>query len=61
MAGSTEFNVWYPCDTVLRHISVAERAVQLSHLFVMNMIKGNGLIDRLPGKDWKDGKEEFLR
>jgi hypothetical protein len=26
----------------------------------MNMVKGNGLIDRFPGEDGKDGEEDFL-
>jgi hypothetical protein len=40
---------------------VAKNAVQLSDLFVKEMIKDNGLINRFPSEDWKDGEEDFLR
>jgi hypothetical protein len=37
---------------------VAESAVQLDCLFVVNMIEKDGLIDRYPREDREDGKED---
>ena len=32
----------------------------MGHLFVMDMVEQDGLIDRNPGKNWKEGKEDTL-
>ena len=54
MTGSTEFNVWNPCNTIPFDIAVAECTVQMGYFFVVDMIEKDRLIDRFPGKDWKD-------
>jgi hypothetical protein len=33
---------------------VAECTVQMGYFFVVDMIEKDRLIDRFPGKDWKD-------
>lgn len=58
MTGSTELNIWNPCDTIPFDIAVAEGTVQMGCFFVVNMIEEDGLIDRFPRKDWKDWKED---
>jgi hypothetical protein len=32
----------------------------MGHLFVMDMVEKDGLIDRNPGKNWEEGKEDPL-
>jgi hypothetical protein len=32
----------------------------MDHLFVMDMVEQDGLIDGNPGKNWKEGKEDTL-
>jgi hypothetical protein len=54
MAGSAEFDIWYPCSSVPFHIPVAEGTVQTDSFFVMDMIEEDGLIDRYPSKNGKD-------
>jgi hypothetical protein len=61
VAGSAEFDVGYSCGAIPFDIPVAKSAVQTSCFFVMNMIEENGLIDRNPGINWKDRKEEAFR
>jgi hypothetical protein len=60
MAGSTEFDIWYPCSSVPFHIPVAEGTVQTDCFFVMNMIEKDGLIYRHPAINGKDGEEDFF-
>jgi hypothetical protein len=58
MAGLAEFNVWNSCNTIPFNIPVAECAVQMGYLFMVNMIKKDRLLDRFPREDRKDRKEE---
>jgi hypothetical protein len=58
VAGPAEFDVGYSCGAISFNIPVAESTVQTSCLFVVDMIEEDGLIDRNPGINWKDGKEE---
>jgi hypothetical protein len=60
MAGSAEFDIWYPCSSVPFHIPVAEGTVQTDSFFVMDMIEEDGLIDRYPSKNGKDGEEDLF-
>jgi hypothetical protein len=60
MAGSTEFDIWDSGSSVPFHISVAEGTVQADRLFVMDMIEKDGLIDRYPTINGKDGKEDLF-
>jgi hypothetical protein len=46
MAGSTEFDVWNPRSTMFTDILMAEKTVQLGHLFVEDMIEKDRLINR---------------
>jgi hypothetical protein len=39
---------------------VTEGTVQMGYLLMMDMIEENGLIDRYPREDWKDGKEDIF-
>jgi hypothetical protein len=45
MTGSTELNVWNPCNTISLYIAMAEGTVQTDRFFVVDMIEENGLID----------------
>jgi len=60
MAGSTEFDIWNPSSAVSFDITVAKGTVQTDSFFVMNMIEEDGLVDRNPGIDWKDGEEDLF-
>jgi hypothetical protein len=57
MAGSAEFYIWNPGDTVFAYVLVAVKTVQLSNLFMMNMVEKNRLIYGYPTINWKDGIE----
>ena len=57
MAHLAEFDIGNPRNTVSFHEAVAESAIQLGNLFVMNMIEKDRLIDRFPREDWKDREE----
>ncbi len=61
MAGLAEFNVRDACDTISFDIAVAESAVQFGHLFVMDVIESNGLVDHNLRKNRKDSIEDALR
>jgi hypothetical protein len=45
MTSSTEFNVWNPCNTIPFYEAMAESTVQIYHLFVVDMIEEDGLIN----------------
>ncbi len=53
MADPAELDVWEASDPVVLRIAVAERALQLGHLLMVNVIEEHGLIDGDPGKDGK--------
>jgi len=58
VASSTEFNIGNPCRPIPLCISMAEGAVQINCLFVMDMIEENRLVDRGPRKNWENGEED---
>jgi len=58
VASSTELNIGNPCRPIPLCISMAEGAVQIDCLFVMDMIEENGLVDRGPRENRKDGEED---
>ncbi len=60
MASPTEFDIWYSCSAVPFHIPVTEGTVQIDCIFMMNMIKKNGLINGYPGVNGKDGEKDFF-
>jgi hypothetical protein len=61
MAGSTEFDIRNPSSAVSFDITVAKGTIQAGCIFVMDMIEEDGLVDRNPGIDWKDGEEDLFR
>jgi len=58
VASSTEFNIGNPCRPVPLCITMAEGAVQIDCLFMMDMIEENGLVDRGPRENRKNGEED---
>jgi len=60
MAGSTEIDIRNSSSAVPLHVPVAEGAIQIGNFFVMNMIEENGLINRRPGIDGKDGEKNLF-
>ena len=61
MTGSTEFNVRNPRNAVVADILMAEKTVQLGHLFVEDMIEKDRLINRFTLQNWeKREKTRFL-
>lgn len=54
MTGLTDFDIREAGYPFPFNVAVAERAIQFSYLFVMDMIETDRLIDRDPGKDWED-------
>jgi hypothetical protein len=60
MASLAEFNVGETRGAMPFGISVAEIAVQIERLRMAYMVKKNGLIDRNPCKNRKDGEEGAL-
>lgn len=61
MAGLAEFNVRDACDTIPFDIAVAESAVQFGHLFVMDVVESNGLVNHNLRKDREDRIKDALR
>jgi hypothetical protein len=61
MTDPTEFNVRDSCHAIFFHIPVAERAVQFGHLFVMDVIEENGLVNGLRGIYRKEREEKAFR
>jgi hypothetical protein len=60
MADPTDFNVWNPGNPMILHITVTESAAQFELLCVQRMIKQDGLVNRLPGEDREDSKEDLF-
>jgi len=54
MAGLTEFDIRDACDTIPFHMAMTEGTVQFRHLFVVDVVESDGLIDRDPGKNRED-------
>jgi hypothetical protein len=61
MAGAAEFDVRNSCNPVFSDIVVAEKAVQLGHFLVVNMIETDRLINRCTFKDWKEREDKRFR
>jgi hypothetical protein len=61
MTDPAEFNVRDSCHAIFFHIPVAERAVQFGHLFVMDVIEENGLVNGLRGIYRKEREEKAFR
>lgn len=61
MADTAKIDIGNPCRTVSLHITMAKGAIQIGCLFVANMIEANGLVNRDPGEDGKDGEEGSFR
>jgi hypothetical protein len=61
MTDPTEFYVRDSCHAIFFYIPVAERAVQFGHLFVMDVIEENGLVNGLRGIYRKERKEKAFR
>ena len=57
MAGPAEFDVWNSRNTIPFYVPVAEGAVQLRDLLVMDMVEENRLLDGNPSENWKQGEE----
>ena len=57
MAGLADFNVGEACRAILSGVSVAEITVKIDVLCMEDMVEQNGLIDRNPCENRKDGKE----
>jgi hypothetical protein len=60
MAGPAKVNIRDTCKAIPFCITMAESAIQIGRLFMADMIKENGLIDRNPGKNRKEGEEGSL-
>jgi hypothetical protein len=60
MANSADCSVWNPSNPMILHIAVTESTIQFERLCVPQMIEKDRLIDRLPGEDREDGKEDFF-
>jgi hypothetical protein len=61
MAGLAEFDIRDSCDAIPFHMAMTEGTVQVRHLFVMDVVESDGLIDRDPAKNGKDRKKYALR
>jgi hypothetical protein len=60
MTSLTELDIGNPCNPIHLYKAVTEGTVQMYHLFVMDMVEKDGLIDGSPGKNWKDGEEDVF-
>ena len=54
MAGPAEFDVRDSCHTIHFNITMTEGAVQFRHLFMMDVVESDRLLDRDPGEDGED-------
>jgi len=54
MAGPAEFDIGDSCDTIPYYMAMTEGTVQFRHLFVVDVVESDGLLDRDPGKDGED-------
>ena len=51
MAGLAEFDIRDSCDTIPFGMAMTEGTVQFRHLFVVDVVESDGLLDRDTGKD----------